>query len=281
VIQEYITLGQRVASFNVETESDGRWSPIVTRDSTTTVGYKRIIRFSTVKASRIRINFTDAKGPLCINNVEGFLAPMLMEEPDITRNEKDEVRIEASNGGTEIYYSLDGSDPTFQSGRLYNGPFVFMQKGIVKAVAYDRQQNKKSPIGSRRFDIPSASYQVVGIDDKRTSVLFDGNGYWAYYLPEGKDELEIALQNIETIRGFIYTPNQGPGIQGHIVRYEFYVDEKLVASGEFPNIKHNRIEQVITFPPVKGQKVRLKAISILDDAKQISIGEFSLLTKAF
>jgi hypothetical protein len=45
------------------------------------------------------------------------------------------------------------------------------------------------------------------------------------------------------------------------------------------NIKNNRIQQVITFPPVKGQKISLKAISILDNAKQISIGEFSLLTE--
>jgi alpha-L-fucosidase len=279
ILQEYITLGQRIASFNVETETNGKWSPIVTKDSMTTIGYKRIIRFSTVKASHIRINFTDAKGPLCINNVEAFLAPLLMEEPTITRNEKDVVRIEASNGGTEIYYTLDGSEPTFQSAELYNGPFVFIQKGIVKAVSYDRPQNKKSPVGIHRFDIPSASYKVVNIDDKRTSVMFDGNGYWAYYLPEGTDMLVIALQNMETIRGFIYTPNQGPGIQGHIVRYEFYVEDKLVASGEFPNIKNNRIQQVITFPPVKGQKISLKAISILDNAKQISIGEFSLLTE--
>jgi alpha-L-fucosidase len=224
ILQEYITLGQRIASFNVETETNGKWSPIVTKDSMTTIGYKRIIRFSTVKASHIRINFTDAKGPLCINNVEAFLAPLLMEEPTITRNEKDVVRIEASNGGTEIYYTLDGSEPTFQSAELYNGPFVFIQKGIVKAVSYDRPQNKKSPVGIHRFDIPSASYKVVNIDDKRTSVMFDGNGYWAYYLPEGTDKLVIALQNMETIRGFIYTPNQGPGIQGHIVRYEFYVE---------------------------------------------------------
>lgn len=279
MIQEYITLGQRIASFNVETETNGKWSPIVTKDSTTTVGYKRIIRFSTVKASRIRINFTDAKGPLCINNVEAFLAPMLMEEPTITRNGKDLVEIENPNGGTEIYYSLDGSEPNSETSNLYIKPFVFMQKGIVKAVAFDRQQNKKSLVGTRRFDIPSSYYKVIGIDDRKTSEIFDGKSYYAYYFPEGTRELVIELKKEETIRGFVYTPDQGPGIQGHIVRYEFYVEDKLVASGEFPNIKHNRIEQVITFPPVKGQKVRLKAISILEDAKQMSIGEFSLLTK--
>lgn len=278
MIQEYIPLGQRIASFNVETEMNGKWSPIVTKDSMTTVGYKRILRFSTVKASRIRINFTDAKGPLCINNIEASLAPLLMEEPIITRNEKDIIKIEASNGGTEIYYTIDGSDPTYQSAKLYSQPFVFMKKGVVKAMAYDRRQNKKGPVGTHLFDIPSASYKVVGLDDKGTTKMFDGNGYYGYYLPEGKNELVIALKNTETIRGFIYTPNRG-GIHGYIDRYEFYVDDKMVASGQFSNIKSNPIGQVVTFAPVKGQKVCLKATHILDGAKQISIGQFSLLTK--
>jgi len=277
MIQEYIPLGQRIASFNVETETNGKWSPIVTKDTMTTVGYKRILRFSTVKASRIRINFTDAKGPLCINNIEAYLAPLLMEEPKITRNEKDIVKIEASNGGTQIYYTVDGSEPTLQSALLYSQPFVFMQKGNVKAVAFDRQQNKKSPMATRRFDIPSSSYKVVGIEDKKTSDIFDGNGYCEYYFPVGTNNLTIELQNKESIRGFIYTPNQR-GKHGYIVRYEFYVDDKLVTSGEFSNIKNNRIEQVVTFTPIKGQHVSLKAISILDGAKQMSIGEFSLLT---
>jgi alpha-L-fucosidase len=277
MLQEYITLGQRVASFNVEIKSNGKWSGIVTKDTISTVGYKRILRFSTVKASSLRINFTDAKGPLCINNIEAYLAPLLMEEPKITRNEKDIVKIEASNGGTELYYTTDGTDPTSRSAKLYSQPFVFMQKGVVKAISYDRQQNKKSPVGTHIFDIPSSSYKVIGFDDKGTTKMFDGNGYYGYYLPEGKDELVIALKNIETIRGFIYTPNRG-GNHGYIDHYEFYVDDKMVASGQFSNIKSNPIEQLITFAPIKGQKVCLKATHILDGAKQISIGQFSLLT---
>jgi alpha-L-fucosidase len=201
-----------------------------------------------------------------------------MEEPKIIRDENDIISIKASNGGTDIYYTLDGTEPTYQSAKLYSQPFVFMQKGVVKAIAYDRQQNIKSPIGTHNFDIPSSSYKVMGIEDKGSTRIFDGNGYYGYYLPEGKNELVIALKNTETIRGFVYTPNRG-GIHGYIDRYEFYVDDKMVASGEFSNIKFNPIEQVVTFAPLKGQKVTLKATRIVDDAKQISIGQFSLLTK--
>ena len=74
MIQEYIPLGQRVKSFVVEYEKNGEWLPVTLQEETTTVGYKRLIRFETVEAQRIRIRFTDARACLTINNVEAYYA---------------------------------------------------------------------------------------------------------------------------------------------------------------------------------------------------------------
>lgn len=73
MLQEYIALGQRVKKFAVEYLDDkGVWTPVRQSEETTTIGYKRLLRFKTVTSKGIRVRITDARGPLCINNVGVF-----------------------------------------------------------------------------------------------------------------------------------------------------------------------------------------------------------------
>lgn len=67
VLQEDIVLGQRVERFSVNYFKNGKWLPIETDEEMTTIGYKRIIRFSTVEAEKLRLRILKAKGPAIIN----------------------------------------------------------------------------------------------------------------------------------------------------------------------------------------------------------------------
>lgn len=69
MLQEYIPLGQRVKSFVVEYLDRDTWLPVKLNEETTTIGYKRLLRFETVKTKGIRIRITDARGPLCLSSV--------------------------------------------------------------------------------------------------------------------------------------------------------------------------------------------------------------------
>ena len=69
VLQEYITLGQRVKSFTLEEWRDNRWQMIF---KGTTIGHKRIVRIEPIETEKIKINFIDSKASLAICNVEVY-----------------------------------------------------------------------------------------------------------------------------------------------------------------------------------------------------------------
>ena len=66
-VQEYIKLGQRVRTFDVEVEKDGQWEKVA---SSTTIGYKKILRLSPVSTSKVRIKITGARACPMISNIE-------------------------------------------------------------------------------------------------------------------------------------------------------------------------------------------------------------------
>lgn len=72
LLQEYIPLGQRVKSFVVEYDRDGEWLPVKLNEETTTIGYKRLLRFEPVTTDKLRVRFLDSRACLCINNIEAY-----------------------------------------------------------------------------------------------------------------------------------------------------------------------------------------------------------------
>lgn len=79
MIQEYIPLGQRVKSFVIEYMKDNQWLPVKSNEETTTVGYKRLLRFEAVETGQLRVRFTDSRACLCINEVGAYYAPDAVE----------------------------------------------------------------------------------------------------------------------------------------------------------------------------------------------------------
>lgn len=79
LLQEYIPLGQRVKTFTVEYLSGKQWLPIHLNEETTTIGYKRLLRFKPISTRQLRIRFNDARGCLCISEIGAFYAPNAQE----------------------------------------------------------------------------------------------------------------------------------------------------------------------------------------------------------
>ena len=276
LLQEYIPLGQRVKDFYIEGEIDGKWFKINPSDTLSTIGYKRIVRFNTVELDKLIIYFEESRGPLCINNIEAYCAPVLLTEPAISRNIDNVVTIETSDNDAMVYYTIDGTEPN-ESSLKYVEPFTLFNEGVIKAVAYDPVSKKKSDVAMKELDLTKEFYKIV-LPKEGTNKIIDGNVYSTMYV-NVNDMIKIEFNEEQNISGFRYTPSQSRDASRHIVDFEFYIDGKLVKSGTFGNIKNNPIEQVIRFEPFKGKTVGFVPKTNTDNARNCGIAEFSVITE--
>ncbi|WP_425236042.1 alpha-L-fucosidase [Ulvibacterium sp.] len=285
LLQEYIALGQRVQNFSLEAEVDGTWMEI---DRQTTIGYKRILRFKTVEATGIRINFLEVKGPLAIANLELYRAPNLLVPPQIKRNKNGLVTLEVPDDAVEIRYTLDGSEPSKTSTK-YSGPFLLSTPASVKAITVDPNIGDHSAVGTKHFDIAKKDWKVLHVSSgdlsrASTSIDDDSDTFWA--TEEGSStpqEIVIDLGKVYDLTGFTYWPIQERYPFGIVTVYEFStsrnsVDWKTTATGEFGNVVNNRIEQRVDFTPAKARYIKLKGVQVDGPDFRTSFGEIGVLT---
>lgn len=285
LVQEYIRLGQRVKAWNLEAWIDGQWLPI---EEQTTIGYKRILRFDPVTTSKLRFNILDAKASPLISNIEVYNAPPLLVAPEIQRNREGEISIGVPDDNVEIFYSLDGSDPTLDS-EAYSGTLNGQQPVIVKAVAYDPKAEEYSSVTTVSFDIPKGRWKVSeissGNSDEVSRIMDEDHlSWWHTERDQGlPQEVVIDLGQAYSLEGFTYSPPQDRWSFGIIAEYEFQVSAngknwRSVSSGEFGNIKNNPIKQTIEFNPVQGRYIKLKALRTTDESGAMAIGELGVIT---
>lgn len=72
VLQENIAKGQKVKSFTISYQNNGKWIPIPCQEQTTTIGYKRILRFPPVFTKRLRLSILNSKGDADISFVGAY-----------------------------------------------------------------------------------------------------------------------------------------------------------------------------------------------------------------
>lgn len=281
--QEYIRLGQRVKGFTVEALVDGNWREMA---KATTIGYKRILRFPGVKASRVRFTITDSRSSPVISNIGLYNAPLILDAPSINRNRQGEILISSADVGPLFHYTTDGSTPTTKSARFAGPVPTGDGKVEVKAIAYDPATGKSSPVAQEKFDINRKDWKIIGVGGDAPYTIFDGNTTTTW--KQGKDQrmpvdLVIDLGSEKSLTGFKYFPDQGMWGPGVIAEYAFFVsvnntDWTLADKGEFSNIKNNRVWQVRKFAPAKGRYIKLQALRNTDGNNDVGYAEVDVVT---
>jgi alpha-L-fucosidase len=279
--QEYIRLGQRVKSFTLEALVEDEWKEIT---QATTIGYKRILQFPSVEATKLRFNISDSKASPVISNIGIYNAPQILTPPTIIRNQAGDVIITPADAESEIYYTVDGSEPTNRSNK-YSGPIQADGKLDVKAIAYEPTSGKSSSLSHEKFDFPRKDWKIQGIEDEKAYAILDGNPFTAWHqktkpLPV---DLLIDLGKELNIRGFTYHPDMGMWGPGIITDYQFFVSTdnkswKLVSEGEFSNIKNNPLWQTKTFNEEKARYIKFRALKNTENNNNIGYAEIGLIT---
>ncbi|MEZ0540896.1 alpha-L-fucosidase [Fibrella arboris] len=290
LIEEYIALGQRVKKFTVAAFLDGRYQPIATG---TTIGNRRILRFSAVTTNKLRITFEEAKASPLIRHVELYNAPELMVTPVIRRSKDGLVTI-VSPRTTDpvITYTVDGTEPTASSTR-FSQPFPLPKGGTIKARAFiDNMKQASSPVATE-FDISAAKWTVVSAgmpaESKTADRLIDGTGD-TFWQQRKKDDspLSVVVDLGETVplHGMTYLPRQDGRKEGIVYRYAVSVSQDgkswsaPVSQGAFSNINNNPVLQSIRFEkPSSARYIKFDALETASatDAT-VSIAELGVLT---
>ena len=286
LLQEYIPLGQRVKNFIVSAEVNGNWSEI---DGQTTIGYKRILKFNTVKADKRKVQIMDAKGPSALSNIELFRAPNLLTEPIIERNREGMVSLRVPDKSVTVYYTLDGSEPNRTSHKFEN-PFLIEEPTTIKAIGFDPVSKEQTGVSSKDFDIAKKDWEVIHttsgtLNEAIRSIDDDPNTFWATNKGvKTIQEVVIDLGKTHMLKGFTYWPMQERYAFGIITNFEFYVSEddiswQRVVRGEFANIVNSRVEQSVPFRATKARYVKLRGIKVDGEDYRTSFGEIGVITE--
>lgn len=282
-VQEYIRLGQRVKSFTVDALLNGTWKELA---AGTTIGYKRILRFATVTAGKLRLRITAGKACPLIAGTGVYYAPQILAAPTVMRNQAGEVSITPADDESVVYYTTDGSMPNTKSTK-YSGPFDAPGKPVIHAIAYDPGTRQSSTAAMEKFDIARTAWRITDIADEKATAVIDGNPATAWHqhndvkLP---GDIVIDLGKEEKLKGFRYLPEQRAWNPGIISNYEFYTSAdgntwQLAASGEFANIKNNPLWQTVNFTATKARYIKLRALKNTDNTNEVGYAEIDVVTE--
>ncbi len=133
MLQEDIAVGQRVEAFRFEAWTGKTWREIARG---TTIGYKRLLRFPSVTAAKVRIVIERSRTSPTLSSFGLFKAPpnVFIEPLGGSFETKTKVRLSTDTKGATVRYSLDGIDPTMRSAK-YSAPIMLTRSTLLKATA--------------------------------------------------------------------------------------------------------------------------------------------------
>ena len=156
LIQEDISKGQRIEAFTVEVWVDGSWQKLC---EGTTVGYKRLLRFSEHRATKIRVTVNSCRGMAHVMNVGLFYAkPLVEKETSLKLSDVSGADWKALGQDKNAQKAIDGNQATSWKSSGLMPLVVDMGKTVdVAGFSYApvKSEDKSGTIFKYRFYVSS------------------------------------------------------------------------------------------------------------------------------
>ena len=228
VIQEaLVTHGQRIERHALDVWHNAAWQEVATG---TTVGYKRILRFSTATTDRLRLRIPEARLAPTVAEVSAHYSLPRPAALIISRDQQGSVTIsrqvqsfgwkphkqdDTTTSDLEIRYTTDASQPG-KNARIYSKPFL-LSSGTVKARAF--AAGDRGPVAEGIFGILKRDWRVLSVSSEHdehyaATKAFDGDPSTIWHtsrktpVPSHPHHLALDLGAVYTISGFGYLPRQ-------------------------------------------------------------------------
>jgi len=296
VLQEAIqTHGQRIEKHALDAWLNNKWQQVA---ESTTVGYKRILRFADVTTNKLRIRIIEARSKPSLSNVSGHYYKQRPPQLSIHRNLDGQVTIAPKKSDfhwksqgidyhknlsdtMEIRYTTDGNVPN-ENSQTYSKSF-YLKSGEVKAKAFETGQI--GSLAEREFGIIKKDWTVKGTSNdekKKPENAIDGdiNTYWNS--GNGAPSITIDLKKVKNIRGFIYTPplNVKEGLieKGLIKVSKNGISWKTVQTFDLGNLINDPTSRTVRFvKKVKARYVQITSIRGAGGSTSATIAEIDML----
>jgi alpha-L-fucosidase len=278
---------------------DNQWTEIATA---TNIGYKRILRFPEVITNKIRVRVLESRLDPAISHVSAHYYHTRPPQLAFTRDKEGMVTIAPLqtefnwnphgenaagnlNTGYEIFYTLDGSEPT-QNSQRYGNP-IKVENNVLKAVSFNK--DVQGTVHSEAFGIVKKDWELLGVSSQRndrTAALhaFDANRrtYWQSQEGAMPHFITIDLGKEYELKAMVYTPQtfHGDGMmaKGNVQVSNDGRNWKTVETFEFGNLINDPTPRTHQFAnPVTTRYIRVQATGIAGNGKSVAIAELDFL----
>lgn len=281
--------GQRIESFSVDVWTGSTWR---TMDNQTTVGHKRLLRWSSsVTTDQVRIRITGSRLEPTLAEIGLFKQAELVQAPILSERDVNGAVIISNAKGIPEVYTLDGTVPTPKS-TVYRSPIALPRGGEVYAACVG-SDGRLGMVTSKYFaGLAPIGWTVVSTDSQKANTpaanAIDGNPdtTWQTRLDADRSlphQITVDMGSAQRIAGFTYLPRHDGSHDGIVENYRFETSvdghnwSTNVDAGRFGNIQNNPELQEVRFAPVTARYFRFTALKEIGANGMAGAAEISVL----